>query len=186
MSRLPELKPEEMTPEQKEIYQSIVSGPRGSVPAPLTVWLRRPELCRHAQALGSYCRYDTALPPRLSELAIMLMGRHWLAEYEWATHKPHALAAGLSEDVLNAVRDGREPQFANRDEAVLYAFFTRLHAERKVDDALYAEAVELLGEDGVIDLIGIVGYYTLISTTIQAFELSATYCKGPKEMPESL
>lgn len=184
MSRLPELKPEDFTPEQKAIHDSIISGPRGSVPAPLTVWLRRPELARHAQALGGYCRYGTTLSPRLSELAIMLMGRHWLAEYEWEVHKPHALKAGVSEDVLNAIRDGKEPVFTNRDEAVVHKFLTRLHADRKISDSLYAEAVELLGEDGVIDLVGIIGYYTLISTTIQAFELSKTYCKN-KELPDS-
>ena len=185
MSRLAKLNPEDFDPEQKAIYDNIIAGPRGTVPAPLTVWLRRPELARHAQALGSYCRYGTTLSPRLSELAIMLMGRHWLAEYEWEVHKPFALKAGLSEDILNAVRDGREPAFTNRDEAVVYKFFTRLHADRIVSDALYAEAVELLGEDGVIDLIGIIGYYTLIATTIQAFELSKTYCKN-KELPDSL
>ena len=185
MSRLAELKPESLNQEQRAIYDSIISGPRRSVPAPLTVWLHRPELARHAQALGSYCRYGTSLSPRLSELAIMAMGRHWLAEYEWETHKPHALKAGLSEETLNAIRDGKEPAFSNRDEAVVYTFFTKLHADRKVSDELYAEAVELLGEDGVIDLIGIIGYYTLIATTIQAFELSRTHCKS-KELPDSL
>ena len=107
MSRLAKLDPENFDQEQKAIYDNIIAGPRGTVPAPLTVWLRRPELARHAQALGSYCRYGTTLSPRLSELAIMLMGRHWLAEYEWEVHKPFALKAGLSEDILNRSEERR-------------------------------------------------------------------------------
>ena len=185
MARLPALEPETMTPEQKDIYNDIINGPRKSVPAPLTVWLRRPELARHAQALGSYARYGTCLSPRLSELAIMLMGRYWNAEYEWQSHKPLALAAGLPENALNSIRDGNTPEFTEKDEDLVYRFVRQLHADRCVDNDLYAEAVSLLGEDGVVDLVGIFGYYSLISATIQVFELSKTYCTGKPELSSS-
>ena len=182
MSRLPEMDAATFTADQKAIYDAIVSGPRGTVPGPLAVWLRRPGLATHAQALGQYCRYDSSLPARLSELAIMLLGRHWLAEYEWAVHKPFALKAGLAPEVLNAIRDGRKPDFVQRDEELVYEFVTTLHANLRIEDALYAEAISLLGEHGVIDLVGVIGYYTLISVTIKAFELPAAAGIAP-ELP---
>lgn len=101
----------------------------------------------------------------------MFMGRHWLAEYEWAAHKPFALEAGVSNEVIDAIRDGKEPPFARRDEELVFAFLTQLHAQRKVDDILYQELVEEIGKDGVVDLVGIAGYYTLISMTIKVFEV---------------
>ncbi len=182
MSRLSPPDPARLTPDQREIYTAICNGPRKSVPAPLGVWLRRPELARHAQALGRYCRYGSSLSPRLSELAIMLMGKFWRAELEWRIHKAPALEAGLGEDILDAIRDGEEPPFANRDEKAVYAFITQLQANRSVDDAAYAEAVAVLGEDGVVDLVGIFGYYSLISATILAFDLSSGHCEGPWEL----
>jgi 4-carboxymuconolactone decarboxylase len=141
------------------------------VRGPLAVWLHRPELAATAQALGRYCRYETTLPPRLSELAILVLGRTWSAEYEWWAHKPIAIKAGLAEAVADAIRDRRPPPFEREDEALVYEFMTTLHAERAIPDALYARATALLGTDGVIDLVGIAGYYTLISMTIKVFNL---------------
>ena len=167
---------------QKAIYDAILTGPRGTVPAPLAVWLRRPELAEHAQALGRYCRYDSSLSTKLTELAVIVLARLWLAEYAWAFHKPFAVKAGLSIEVVDAIRDGRKPDFAHRDEAVVYEFVTTLHANLRIEDALYAEAVSLLGENGVIDLMGIIGYYTMISVTIKTFELTPDTGYSP-ELP---
>ncbi len=166
------------------MYDAIASGPRKGVRGPLAVWLHRPQLANHAQALGRYCRYDSSLPPRLSELAILLLGRHWLAEYEWAAHKPFALEAGISPQVIEAIRDGRQPDFTQRDEALVYAFINQLHARRGIDDALYAEVAEALGRDGIVDLVGVAGYYTLISMTIKVFDVPPPAGVAP-ELPRT-
>lgn len=171
MPRISPLIPEELTGEQRDAYEAIASGPRKGVRGPLAVWLHRPKLASCAQELGRYCRYDSSVPPRLSELVVLLMGRHWLAEYEWAAHKPFALEAGLAADVIDAIRDGLEPRFVHRDEALVYAFVRQLHADKRIADALYADLVEVLGEGAVVDLVGIAGYYTLISMTINVFEV---------------
>jgi 4-carboxymuconolactone decarboxylase len=171
MSRRPAVNPDLLDAEQRVVYDAIANGPRKGVRGPLAVWLHRPQLADRAQALGQYCRYDSSLAPRLSELAILLLGRHWLAEYEWAAHKPFALEAGLSLEVIDAIRDGRTPDFVHRDEEMVYAFITQLHANRGIDDVLYAQVVETLGQDGIVDLVGVAGYYTLISMTIKVFNV---------------
>jgi 4-carboxymuconolactone decarboxylase len=171
MTRLPPLDPDAFTPRQKEVYDAIASGPRGGVRGPLAVWLNRPELADRAQALGRYCRYDTSLSPRLSELAILATARVWMSEYEWAAHKPIALKAGIAPDIVEAIRTGGEPVFEQADQAIVYAFSVMLHTQRKITDEVYKRAVDILGKDAVVDLTGLLGYYTLISMTINVFEV---------------
>jgi 4-carboxymuconolactone decarboxylase len=172
MKRIGNLDLEHMTPAQRSVYDTIASGPRKGVRGPLAVWLHRPELAQNAQALGRYCRYDSSLEPRLSELAILVIARIWGAEYEWYAHKPIALEAGVSSEIVEAIRTNATPAFRRKDEAVIHGFLTELHRERKVSDATYAQAVEQLGEAGVIDLTGLAGYYTLISMTINVFNVA--------------
>jgi 4-carboxymuconolactone decarboxylase len=169
MTRIHNLDPATMTAEQRRVYDAIASSPRGGVRGPLAVWLHRPELADKAQALGTYCRYGTSLEKRLSELAIIILGRIWNAEFEWQAHKPIALQNGVSEAVVEAIRTHVTPVFEMEDEALVYDFVTTLHRERGIPDDLYARAVSILGEGGVVDLVGIAGYYTLVSMTIQAF-----------------
>ena len=183
MTRLSPIDPAQLDTEQRAVYDAIANGPRKGVRGPLAVWLHRPKLADRSQALGRYCRYDSSLPARLSELAIMFMGRYWLAEYEWAAHKPFALEAGVSIEVIDAIRDGKTPPFTRRDEELLFAFLTQLHEQRKVDDALYQELVAEIGEGGVVDLVGIAGYYTLISMTIKVFEVPHPSGVAP-ELPQ--
>ncbi len=171
MTRIAPLQPENLTPRQKEVYDAIASGPRGRVRGPLAVWLNRPDLADRAQALGRYCRYDSLLEPRLSELAILATARVWKSEFEWAAHKVIALKAGISPDIVEAIRTNRQPVFENEDEAVVYDYAITLHTERHIGDELYARAVKILGQEAVVDLTGILGYYTLISMTINVFEL---------------
>lgn len=171
MTRIPPLDPENLSPRQREVYDAIASGPRGRVRGPLAIWLNRPDLADCAQALGRYCRYDTSLPPRLSELAILATARVWMSEFEWAAHKPIALKTGISGAIVEAIRTGREPAFQEADEEIVYRFSVMLHTERKVSDEVYARAVEVLGQDAVVDLTGLLGYYTLISMTINVFEV---------------
>jgi len=171
MSRIAPPDRERMSERQREVYEAIRSGPRRQVRGPLAVWLRRPELADRAQALGHYCRYDTLLSSRLSELAILTVARIWGSEFEWWAHKAIALRAGLSEAVVEAIRTNQEPVFEKADEAVVSAFTRAVHLERRVSDALYAHAVKILGEEAVVDLVGILGYYALISITISVFDV---------------
>lgn len=185
MNRLPPIDPQQLNDAQRVVYDRIANGPRKGVRGPLAIWLHRPELAECAQALGRYCRYDSCLEPRLSELAILLMGRHWLAEYEWAAHKPFALEAGLAPEIIDSIRDGKEPSFQKADEALVYRFVRELHDTRGISDGLYKEFIELLGNDAAVDLVGIAGYYTLISMTIKVFEVPPPAGVAP-ELPTTL
>ena len=181
MKRIADHDPDQMTPAQRSVHDAIASGPRKGVRGPLAVWLHRPELAQHAQALGRYCRYESSLPPRLSELAILVVARVWGSEYEWYAHKPIALAAGVSPELVEAIRSQAVPAFSDASEAAIYGFLMALHRDRKVADAVYAEAVAQLGEPGVVDLVGLAGYYTLISMTINVFQVAP-----PTGVPDEL
>jgi len=171
MSRLPDLDPAKLSPEQQKVYDAILSGPRGHVVGPLRVWLQSAELADRAQALGAFCRFGTSLPPRLSELAILVIGAYWRAGFEWHAHAPLGVKAGLDAAAVEAIRAGRTPSLPKADEAAVYAFANELLQTRKVSDATYRSAAAQLGDKGVVELVGILGYYGLISMTINAFEV---------------
>ena len=171
MTRLKPLDTGLMTDRQKQVYDAIVSGPRGKVRGPLAVWLHRPELASKAQKLGQYCRYDSALPPRLSELAILTTARIWDAAFEWQAHVPHARAGGITSAVIASLESDETPQFDKADEAVVYAFSRELNMTRAVSDETFDRTIECLGADATVDLVGVLGYYALISMTIKAFDL---------------
>ncbi|OJH43307.1 carboxymuconolactone decarboxylase family protein [Paracoccus sp. SM22M-07] len=156
---------------QQEIHDAIASGPRGGVRGPLAVWLHRPDLAARAQDLGRYCRYDSALDQTLSELAILVTGRVFGSEYEWQIHKDHALNAGLLPDVIEAIRLNLPPEFPNAEQQVVHDIARAAHETRDVDDDLYARGIQVLGEERMVDLVGILGYYTLISLTINIFRI---------------
>jgi len=171
MARIPNLDFDSLTAEQQIVHDDIVSGPRGAVRGPLAIWLNRPGLADKAQALGQYCRYDSSLSPLLSELAILVTARIWDATFEWQGHVKHAQKAGLAQSVIDALRHDKEPDFASPEETVVYHVARDLNLNRKISDALYAQAEEVLGRERLIDLIGVLGYYALISMTINAFEV---------------
>lgn len=173
MSRLNPPDPATYSSTQQEVHDAITSGPRGAVVGPLGVWLWRPELAQRAQTLGQYCRYDSSLPKRLSELAILITGRYWGSEFEWQHHKPIALDAGLDENIVEAIRKGDTPSFSNDDEQCVYDLAMSLYQERRVPEAIYQSAMKILGQDAVVDLVGVLGYYAFISMTINVFEVDA-------------
>ena len=160
-----------MSVEQRRIHDLIASGPRGGVRGPLAVWLNRPEMAESAQALGQFCRYDSTLPARLSELAILTLARLWKSEYEWWAHKPHALVAGLCQDVIDAIRDGQPIPFQKKDEALVHEFLQVLHETRRVPEELYRSLESEIGQNGLVDLVALAGYYTLVSMTLNVFEV---------------
>jgi 4-carboxymuconolactone decarboxylase len=163
--------PADYNSRQQEIHDAIASGPRGGVRGPLAIWLNRPELAAMAQELGRYCRYDTVLDPKFSELAILVTGRVFSSEYEWQIHKGHALKAGVPAEVIESIRTNQRPTFGDPALEVVYDFSFAAHVTRQVDDALYERAVTTLGEQAVVDLVGLLGYYTLISLTINIFQI---------------
>jgi 4-carboxymuconolactone decarboxylase len=171
MSRLSTLNPADMSDEQRGVYEAIISGPRGRIVGPLGVWLHNPKLADPAQRLGAYCRFGSSLPKRLSEQAIITVGAFWLARFEWFAHAPMALEAGVSAAVIDAIKHGREPAITEDDERQVYRFTSELITTRNVSQATFDEAVRVLGRNGVIDLVGISGYYTLVSMTLNVFEV---------------
>jgi 4-carboxymuconolactone decarboxylase len=187
MSRAPELNYEKMSDEQKKVYDEIASGPRGGVRGPLGVWLTRPGLADRAQNLGAYCRYDSLLPPKLSELAIIATARLWGAAYEWFAHSAIALKAGVTSKTVDAMRLGIIPEFDDPDQSIVFEFAVALHVDRRVSDDLFDRAVEQLGKDTVVDLVGILGYYALISMTLNTFEVPLVNAEDAEQirlMPE--
>lgn len=189
MDRIPELDLKTMSADQRRVYDAIMAGPRGAVRGPLRIWLHNVELAENAQALGAYCRYGTSLPPRLSELAILITAASWRAGYEWHSHAPIAISAGLPEAVAEALRTGETPRFEREDEAAVHAFATELLEKRRVSDATWNRAQAALGSHAVLDLVGLLGYYALISMTLNAYEVAvppgspdpfATTSSGPR------
>lgn len=168
MSRLPVLDPAGFDPAQERFYKAIVEGRRGSIRGPFTPWLHSPDFADRAQNLGAYLRYESALPPRLSELAILVTAAFWRSRFEWFAHAGPARAAGLTEATIEAIRTGSEPEFAAEDERAVYRFARALHGRHEVDDETFAAARAAFGPKGVVDLIGLLGYYTLVAMTLNA------------------
>jgi len=172
MPRISTLVPEKLSPVQRRVYDAIVAGPRGKVEGPLRVWLLSPDFAERAQELGAFCRYKTSLPPRLSELAILTTGAFWKANFEWHAHMPLALKAGLDPKALELIRTGKKPKFKRKDERTVYEVARELWSKHRISSALYKRAKKLLGLKTLVELVGILGYYGLISMTITAFEVS--------------
>jgi 4-carboxymuconolactone decarboxylase len=170
--RFPPLSREAMTPQQRAVAEAIVSGPRGGLRGPFQAWLRSPAFAERMQKVGEYLRFSSAVPPRLNELAILITARAWDAQFEWWAHHRLALEAGLDPGVAADIAEGRRPAAMRADEAVVYDFCTELRATRRVGDATLAAALELLGEPGVIDLIGVSGYYDGVSMTLNVAEVA--------------
>jgi len=180
MPRL-DLPPEDaMTPEQKAAVAEVVAGIRGRVPAPMIAWLRNPELARRGQKLGELLRYQTTLTPRLSELAILVCARHWTSHHEWTAHKREALKAGLEPDIIAAIAARRAPDFPDAEAALVHAFSAALLATGRVPPELHARGVAAFGERGVVELVGILGYYCLVALTLNAFELGLPGSHAPE------
>jgi 4-carboxymuconolactone decarboxylase len=171
MSRLPDLRYEEMTAEQQRVHDEIAAGPRGRVEGPLRVWLHSPSLATHAQKLGAYARFGSSLPPALSELAILVTAATWQSDFEWYAHALLAREAGIADAVIETIRKGEEPSLTDPKARAVYAVACELHRSRAISDGAYAAAEQVLGREGMVDLVGILGYYTLVSMTLNAFRV---------------
>lgn len=156
----------EMSDAQRKVYREIASGPRGGVRGPFNALLRSPELADRAQKLGEWVRFKSSLPERLKEFAILVTARYWSAQYEWHAHHAHALKAGLDPRLAAELALGKRPTDMADDEAAIHDFCRELHEKKAVDDATYARVVKHFGERGAVDLIGVIGYYTLVSMVL--------------------
>jgi 4-carboxymuconolactone decarboxylase len=171
--RLPPIPAEKMTDAQKKAVAEFKEARGADLTGPFIPMLRSPDVMTRARAMGDYLRYSSALPPRLSEFVILLAASDWKQEYEWGVHHPVALSAGISPETTKAIAEGRKPAALTDDEAILYDFVTELLRNRKVSDATYARALARFGERGVVDTVGIVGYYTLLAMTLNTFQTPA-------------
>lgn len=171
MSRYREIAAADMTPAQRLVRDEIIAGRRGRFGGPFELLIRAPEICGHAARLGEHLRWGTSLPDRLSELAIITTARFWRAQYEWYAHAPLAEHGGVPHDAVEAIRRGETPDFAQSDEALVHRICTELFHTRRLSDASFEEAVATIGETGLVEVIAIIGYYTLIGNTLNVFQV---------------
>lgn len=169
--RIPLFPNDDMTPEQERVMGNIVGGPRGKIVGPFRASLHRPELTDAWQRFGQMLRFESSVPRHLNELAISVTGRRWNSQVEWYAHAKAALDFGISPDILEAIRVGESPVFDDEDEANVYEFTRLLLQEGNVPDDLYAALHATLGDGGMVDLSTVIGYYTMVSMTLNVHEV---------------
>ena len=179
MARYQELSPAAMNPAQNEVVDEIVAGKRGRFGGPFQLLIRSPEVCRHLSRLGEYLRWGSSLSPALSELAICLTARHIRANYEWHAHAPLAVEAGVPAAAMEAIRTGGTPHFEAPDQALVYRLVTELIDTKRLGDASFREAIAAFGEQGVVELGTIIGYYTAIGNALNVFEVALPPGEAP-------
>ena len=174
------LKWDEMTPPQKTMMEHLFAGERRGAGGPFNVLLRSPEMGDLAQQFGAAMRFHSSLPKKLNEMAIIITARHWTAQYEWSAHRKAAAEAGLSESIIQAIAAGKRPASMDVAETLVYNFGTELLNTKQVSDPVFKAAVDKFGERGVVDLIGVMGYYQLVSMLLNVDR----YPLGSGEKPE--
>jgi 4-carboxymuconolactone decarboxylase len=182
--RFKELTPETMTPQQKKVADAIQSGPRGAgLRGPFNALLRSPDLCDLVQRVGAYVRYSSSIPPRLNEMAIIMAGRKWTAQYEFYAHRKLGIEAGLKPEICDAIASNSRPQNMQADEAAVYDFCSELLATGQVSDGSYQSVLDKFGERGAMDLVGAVGYYSLVSMVLNVAQVQLPPGETPPLKP---
>jgi 4-carboxymuconolactone decarboxylase len=161
--RMPPLTDEKMSPDQKKAAAELVAGPRGEVKGPFVSLIRSPEFMRRVQKVGEYIRFVCPIDKRLNEFAAIIAARHWNQQFEWWAHYRQALEAGLDRKIADAVAEGRRPTGMAEDEEIVYDLLTEVLQNKGASETTYARAVARFGEGGLIDIIGIAGYYALLA-----------------------
>jgi len=161
--RMPPLPPEKMTDAQRKAAAELAAGPRGGVRGPFIPLMRSPELMDRLQRVGEYLRYHSTLPQKLNEFVMLITSREWTQQFEWAVHVPLVIKAGLKPEIVKALADGRRPSGMADDEEIVYDFCRELFLTHGVSDTTYQRAVGKFGEQGVIDMLGVLGYFTTLS-----------------------
>lgn len=160
---MPPLEPARMTQAQKKAADELAAGPRGGVKGPFIPLLRSPELMDRLQKVGEYLRFRSSLEPRISEFLMCVVSREWTQQFEWFVHVPLALKAGVEPQTLESLSEGRRPAGMAADEEIAYDFWDELTRTKGVSDATYRRALDRFGENGVIDMLGLLGYFTTVS-----------------------
>jgi len=166
--RFSELRLDQLTPEQQKMATMLATPPRTSQinTGPFNAFARSPSLGILLLQVSNYVRFNTSLPPRLSEFAIMIAARQWSQPYEWRAHYPLAIKGGLDRQILVDLGAGARPQNMKEDETALYELCTELYRDKDVSDATFKAALAKFGERGIMDVIGIIGYYDLVSMAL--------------------
>jgi 4-carboxymuconolactone decarboxylase len=159
---------EQLSPEQKEAAEGVLKQSSAGLGGPYAMLLTNPELLKRYLMMTEYLRQKTSVPKRLNEMAILLEARIWDAQYEWWAHEPLAKKAGLSDAIVNDIRDGKKPASMQPDEAIVYDFVTELLQTKKMSDATFARAKTILGEQQTVDLAAVTGFYVMVSAVIAA------------------
>jgi 4-carboxymuconolactone decarboxylase len=161
--RMPPIPADKLTDAQKKAIEEFKAARSVDISGPFVAMLRSPEVMNRARAMGDYLRFRSSLPPRLSEFVILLTARRWTQQYEWNAHAPLAIKGGLHADIVKAIADGRRPEKLAEDEEIVYALVDEIQRTQSVSDGTYARAVGKIGEQGVIDVMGIAGYYSMLA-----------------------
>ena len=164
-NRMPPIPTDKLTEAQKKAAAEFEAA-RGTLSGPWAVILRSPDMVNRARGLSDYLRFNSSLPPRLSEFVILITAREWTQQYEWNAHHSLAMKGGLNPEIAKAVAEGRRPEKMADDESALYDFCIELHRNRSVSDATYARALAKFGEQGIVDAIGLSGWYTLVAMVL--------------------
>jgi 4-carboxymuconolactone decarboxylase len=179
--RMPPIPPDKLTEAQKKAADAFAEGRGYQIRGPFVPLIRSPEVMLRAKALSDYLRFKSVLEPRINELAIIITAREWTQQYVWQAHQPAALKAGLRREIADAIADGRRPSGMAEDEEIAYDTATEILRLKRVSDATYARAVAKFGEQGVIDLLGVIGYYNFLAVV-----MNTTRTALPAGMPEPL
>ncbi len=171
--RMPPLPIAAMTERQRAAADELTAGPRKGVKGPFIALMRSPELMARLQKVGEYLRFESAIPPRLSEFATLIVARQWAQQFEWAIHVPLALKAGCASETIAALAESRRPERMSRDEAIVYDFAIELARHRGVADATYDAACGAFGEEGIVDLVAILGYFATVSMILNVAQTPA-------------
>ncbi len=182
-NRLPPIPAAELTPAQQQAVAEFRAARKAEPTGPFIPMLRSPEVMSRARALGDYLRYKTRLTPRQSEFVILMAARSWTQQYEWAVHYPIAVEAGVKPDVARAIAERRRPDGMTAEEATLYDFCDELLRTQAVGDAAYSRMVAAFGEAGVMDTVGIVGYYTMVAMVLNTARTPAPDNGAPRLPP---
>ena len=171
--RFPQLTQDQLNEQQKPLADQVMKVSSVGIGGPYNLLLRSPVLGQRLFDLFDYLRWNTSLPPRLSEMAILITARQWTAQYEWFAHYPLAIKGGLDPQILSAIAQGKRPDNMKDDEAALYDLAMALYRDKKVSDPVYQAALEKFGERGIMDIIGIIGYYDIASMTLITMQATA-------------
>ena len=181
--RMPRIPPEKMTEAQKKAAADLAAGPRGDLRGPFIAFLRSPGLMNPVQKVGEYIRFNCPLDRRVTEFATLIAARHWTQQYEWQAHYAHAMKTGLNPATADAIGAGRRPAGMKEDEDIVYELLTELLHNKGVCDATYARAVAKFGEAGVIDLVGLAGYYAMLAMVMNVARTALPEGKSPPLAP---